>query len=203
VEAVSLVEAVLEYPLVYRLWQAPFVEQKFRPIRAHNDLGAVRRVLDVGCGPGTNTAQFKACDYLGVDFNPRYVEQARRRHQRPFLVADVTAYTVLPGERYDFILLNSLLHHLDTPSARRLLSHLACLLSPGGHVHIIELVLPARPGAARWLARHDRGKFPRPLAEWRGLFTGIFDPVVFQPFPLTAFGAILWEMVYFKGRAKP
>jgi SAM-dependent methyltransferase len=203
VEAVSLVDAVLEYPLVYRIWQAPFVEQKLRPIRAHNDLGAVRRVLDVGCGPGTNTARFRACDYLGIDLNPRYVEQARRRRQREFVVADVTAYTAPAGERYDFILLNSLLHHIDTASVRQILSHLARLLSPGGHVHILDLVLPERAGLARWLARHDRGKFPRPLAEWRDLFTGIFDPVVFEPFPLTAFGAILWEMVYFKGRAKP
>jgi SAM-dependent methyltransferase len=202
-ETVSFVEAALEYPLVYRLWQAPFVEQKFRPIRAHNDLRAVRRVLDVGCGPGTNTARFDKSEYLGLDLNPRYIEQARRRYHRSFLVADVTAYTAPPGERYDFILLNSMLHHIDTPAARRILSHLASLLSPGGHVHILDLVLPERPGIARRLAEHDRGKFPRPLAEWHNLFARIFNPVVFEPFSVTAFGAVLWELVYFKGRAKP
>jgi SAM-dependent methyltransferase len=202
-EAVNFVEAALEYPLVYRLWQAPFVEQKFRPIRAHNDLRAVRRVLDAGCGPGTNTAQFCGAEYLGIDCNPRYIEQARRRYHRSFLVADVTAYTAPPGEHYDFILLNSLLHHIEAPGVRGILSHLASLLSPDGHVHILDLVLPERPGIARRLAEHDRGKFPRPLTEWRDLFTGIFDPVVFEPFSVTAFGAVLWELVYFKGRAKP
>jgi SAM-dependent methyltransferase len=202
VEAVNFVEAALEYPLVYRLWQAPFVEQKFRPILAHNDFGAVRRVLDVGCGPGTNTAQFAACDYLGIDLNPRYIKQAQRRHRRQFMVADVTTYTAPPGERYDFILLNSLLHHLDAPDTRRILSRLSALLAEGGHVHVLDLVLPGQPGVARWFARHDRGKFPRPLAEWQNIFTSIFDPAVFEPFALTALGTVLWEMVYFKGRAK-
>jgi len=202
VEAVSLVEAALGSPLVYRLWQAPFVEQKFRPIQAHNDLKAVRRVLDVGCGPGTNTAKFSECEYLGIDFNPRYIEQARRRHRRAFLVGDVTTYAAPPGERYDFILLNSLLHHLGAGDTRRILSRLSALLAEGGHVHVLELVLPGQPSVARWFARHDRGGFPRPLAEWQNIFTSIFDPTVFEPFSLAAFGVVLWEMVYFKGRAK-
>ena len=53
-----LIDRVMESPLVYRLWIAPFAEQKLRPILAHTDLSRVRRVLDVGCGPGTNTAIF-------------------------------------------------------------------------------------------------------------------------------------------------
>jgi hypothetical protein len=40
------------------------------------------------------------------------------------------------------------------------------------------------------------------LAEWRRLFTARFEPVVFEPYALTALGAPLWRMVYFKGRAR-
>ena len=83
-------ESILEQPVVYRLSQAPFVGQKLVPILAHNDLGRVRRVLDVGCGPGMNTALFAHADYLGIDINPKYIANARRRFRRDFLVADAT-----------------------------------------------------------------------------------------------------------------
>jgi SAM-dependent methyltransferase len=193
----------MEHTLAYRLWQAPFAEQKLGPVFAHNDgLRDVRRVLDVGSGPGTNTHHFAHADYLGVDHNPAYIEYARRRHRRSFLVADITQYDVAPGERFDFIFVNSFLHHVDDASAHRILSHLATLLTDDGHVHALELVLPERPSIARRLALWDRGEYARSLGEWRRLFEASLEPVVFQPYPLTAFGVTLWSMVYLKGRAR-
>lgn len=69
----STLTRILEQPLSYRLWQAPFAEAKFAPALRHNDLTRVRRILDVGCGPGTNAHHFEGIDYLGIDLNPRYV----------------------------------------------------------------------------------------------------------------------------------
>ena len=80
----------MENVSAYRIWQAPFAEKKLAPILRHNDLGAVRRVLDVGCGPGTNTRHFATSDYLGVDLNEKYVEYARAKFGRTFVAADVT-----------------------------------------------------------------------------------------------------------------
>jgi trans-aconitate methyltransferase len=193
---------LMENTLAYRAWQAPFAERKLAPLFAHNDVAAARRVLDVGCGPGTNTHHFAGADYLGVDFNPAYIESARRRHGRPFLVADVTSYQVSPDQRFDFILANSLFHHIDDAATQRILAHLATLLSDDGHMHIMDLVLPSSPSVSRFLARADRGDHPRPLEAWRELFTDAFEPVVFEPYPLGAGGMTLWSMVYFKGRAR-
>jgi SAM-dependent methyltransferase len=198
----TFVARLLSQPWAYRLWQAPFAEQKLAPVFAHNDLSAVRRVLDVGCGPGTNTPHFAHADYLGIDYNAEYIESARRRHQRRFIVADVTTFVVPAAERFDFILANSLLHHVDTPGVERVLAHLGDLVSADGHVHILDLVLPDHPSIARLLARWDRGEFPRPLAEWRRLFTARFEPVVFEPYTLSGLGVALWHMVYFKGRVR-
>jgi SAM-dependent methyltransferase len=193
---------LMENTLAYRVWQAPFAEQKLAPLYAHNDVARARRVLDVGCGPGTNTAHFAHADYLGIDFNPAYIESARERYGREFVVADVTKYEVAPDQRFDLILANSLFHHIDTASTRRILAHLATLLSDDGHVHVFDLVLPDRPSVSRLLARADRGEFPRPLEEWRTLFSDAFEPVVFEPYPLGAAGMTLWNMVYFKGRPR-
>lgn len=192
---------LLERSLVYRLWQAPFVEAKLEPLRTGGELKGVRRVLDVGCGPGTNAPLFDGVDYLGVDINPRYVADARARYGRRFEVADVTSYRVM-GERFDFILVNSLLHHLDDAGVDRLLTHLGTLLTGDGHVHLLELVLPEGWSMARALARLDRGKHARPLDRWRAIFEAHFVTERFEPYALRGLGMPLWHMIYYKGRAR-
>jgi SAM-dependent methyltransferase len=192
----------MEHTAVYRMWQAPFAERKLEPFLRAVDLGRIRRVLDVGCGPGTNAPHFRAHDYLGVDINPAYIRDAERRFGTKFRVADVTSMRIEPGQGYDCILVNSLLHHLPDQAVDRLLGHLATLLSSDGAVHILDLVLPPHPSIARFLARHDRGDFPRPLERWRELFSAHFAPVVFEPYPLGLGGLMLWSMVYFQGTAR-
>ena len=189
---------IIELPFVYRLWQAPFARRKFAPVLRHNDLGAARRVLDVACGPGTNTGYFLHAEYVGVDLNPDYIRFARRRWDKEFLVADVTKLVPREGG-HDFILVNSFLHHVDDDAVRKILAGLRELLDPAGHVHALELVLPQRRSAARLLARWDRGEHARSLEHWRRLFAESFEEVVCEPYPLGALGATLWNMVYLKG----
>lgn len=191
---------VMEVPWVYRAWQAPFAERKLAPVWRHTDRSAVRKVLDVGCGPGTNAPHFRGLDYLGLDINPDYVALARSRYGMDFQVADVTEWRVR-DDAYDFILVNSFFHHVDDADADRILSHLATLLTEDGHIHILDLVLPPGPSPARLLARMDRGDHPRPLATWRALFGRHFREEVFEPYDLGLPGLALWKMVYFKGAA--
>ena len=192
---------LFEVPWVYRMWQAPFQEQKLAPILRHNDLPSVRRVLDVGGGPGTNAPHFKGMDYLGVDINPEYVEQARARHGRRFEVADVTRWQVR-DEPFDFILVNSFFHHVGDEDSLRILAHLATLLTDDGRIHVLDLVLPPAPGVARLLARMDRGDHPRPLPAWEELLGRHFQADVFEPYDLSVAGVPLWKMVYFRGRPR-
>lgn len=196
---------LLAKPLSYRLWQAPFHEAKLAPLLRHNDLGAASRVLDVGCGPGTNAHHFAGTDYTGIDINDRYVDYARRRHGGTFLSADATEFAVPADERFDFVLVNSFLHHIPDLDVERLLEQLSGVLAPGGHVHVLELELPARPSLARLLARMDRGAYARPLPRWLELLSRSFEPVVFEPYRLGGSrwsATTLWNMVYFKGRAR-
>jgi SAM-dependent methyltransferase len=192
----------MENTLVYRLWQAPFAEQKLEPVFRHNDRAKIRRVLDVGCGPGTNASHFMGLDYLGVDINPGYIRDAERRFGPRFRVADVTTMHLEPGGGWDCILVNSLLHHLPDEAVDRLLGHLATLLTDDGAVHILDLVLPANASVARLLAKMDRGDFPRPLERWREIFSRHFALDVFEPYPLGVGGLTLWSMVYGRGRPR-
>lgn len=195
---------LLAKPLSYRLWQAPFADAKFDPVRRHNDLAAVRRVLDVGCGPGTNAHHFASSDYLGLDLNEQYVEYARRRYGREFVVDDATTYTAPDGERFDFVLVNSLLHHIPDPDVERLLDHLSSVLTPDGHIHVLELILPERRSLARVLANMDRGDHALPARRWDALFTRSFVPVTVETYsvPAARYFPTLWNMIYFKGKPR-
>ena len=198
------ISRILGRPVSYRVWQAPFAGAKLEPLVRHNDLARISRVLDVGCGPGTNAGRFAGVDYVGIDLNPRYIDYARHRYGRDFRVADATRFEALPDERFDFILVNSFLHHISDDDTRSLLAHLRTLLTSGGHIHVLELVLPEHRSIARLLARLDRGDFPRPISSWSELLSDSFEPIVVEPYGLGGLGgpSTLWHMIYFKGRPK-
>lgn len=193
---------ILDSPALYRLWQLPFVRAKLRPLFEHTDLRSVERVLDVGCGPGTNSQLFRHASYLGLDLNESYIESARQRYHGRFEVADVRTYQPSDESSFDLILINSFLHHIDDANTSRILSRMHSLLSNKGHIHVMELVLPPGRSIGRWLANRDRGDYPRPLSHWRTLFLDHFQEVTWQPYQLECLGLGLWQMVYFKGRRK-
>ena len=197
-----LAERLLEEPWLYRTWQAPFAEQKFAPVLAHNDLLQVRRVLDVGCGTGTNFKHFEHTEYLGIDINERYIEDARQRFKGQFEVADIRTYSPPPHIRFDFILINSFLHHLDSDNVKSVLGRIRKAVAEDGYVHILEPVMPQDASISSLLAHLDRGRFVRSQRAWELLFAEVFEPVVYESYPVTGAGVTLWNMLYFKGRPR-
>jgi 2-polyprenyl-3-methyl-5-hydroxy-6-metoxy-1,4-benzoquinol methylase len=203
----STLDLIMRQPFVYRLWMAPFAEKKFAPILRHNDMRKVRRVLDVGCGPGTNAPHFAASNYLGIDLNPQYIRDAERRYgssdgSMQFLARDAATFALSPSERFDFVLVNSFLHHVDDPTAKGILSNLSQLITNDGYIHILELILPDHPSITRFVARADRGNFPRPSESWRQMFEQFFDTTVFEPYDLGVSHVPLWKLLYFKGKPR-
>ena len=196
-----MIDRILSYPAVYRAWQAPFVKQKLAPFLANSSIGLEDRVIDVGCGPGTNAIAFEPRGYVGVDLSPEYVSAARLRHPgHRFEVWDITQ----PGPdvgQFDLALINSVFHHLSDTETKTVLDGLPGLLRVGAQVHIIDLVLPPDRSVARTLAKLDRGKYPRPLEEWRSLLGGALDITTFRPFRVGLLGSRMWDMVYVQGEA--
>ena len=195
----TAVDRVMEQPWVYQLWQAPFASRKFEPVQRELDRRRPRRVLDVGCGPGTNAPRFHGADYVGVDINEHYLEVARSRHAGSFVQADLSTADLSHLGRFDMILVNSFLHHLTDDGVDHILRRIPGLLDADGRVHILELVLPERRNLARVMARADRGRYARGVERWRALFEHHFEPVLIEPYML---GKWLWAMLYFQGKAK-
>lgn len=192
-------ERLMENPSIYSAWQAPFAAQKFAPVDRWLRTHRVRRVLDVGCGAGTNAGHFSDIEYTGIDVNERYLEAARAKFRGRFVQADLTSADLSPLGTFDMILANSFLHHVTDADAERILAGLSPLLAPDGTIHILDLVLPAHKSVAWMMARLDRGKHARPVERWRALFSAAFEPIAFEPY---SFGGPLWSMVYFQGRRR-
>lgn len=193
---------VMDMTAAYRYWQAPFVKSKFLPIVQSGDIDKARSVLDLGCGPGTNAPYFSRSHYVGVDFNLDYVAYARKRFKGQFIAGDVCNLCLSSEAKFDFILLNSLMHHIHDDGVCAALEGLLSLLTPDGQVHILDLVLPSERSVAYFLATNDRGKFARPIEHWKALFSRYFDLRVFQQYTIKLCGVVLWNMVYCKGQGK-
>ncbi len=191
-----LLDRLLELPIVYSLWQAPFAQQKFEPVERQLAGLTMRRVLDVGCGPGTNADRFADVDYVGIDINESYLVKARRNHAGRFIQADLATSDLSALGKFDVVLVNSFLHHLPDREVDALLTRVHEQLAPGGTVHILELVRPSNWSLSRVMARLDRGLYARPLGQWQAMFSRHFSPRVVEPY---SFGGRLWSMVYFQG----
>src|SRR6478672_7111989 len=105
-----LKEKILESSLGYALWSAPVNRPKVDAIRQMLQKCGRGKVLDVGCGPGTNAEIFADWDYVGIDLNASYIENARSKFPgMRFVHGDATALD-LKDERFPVILINSLMH---------------------------------------------------------------------------------------------
>src|SRR5947207_5264759 len=100
----SLIDRMLESPAVYAAWQAPFAERKFAPVERRLAHATVHRVLDVGCGPGTNAGRFAGAEYVGVDINEHYLSIARSKYAGRFIQADLEDADLRALGRFDTIL---------------------------------------------------------------------------------------------------
>lgn len=94
-----------------------------------------RRVLDMGCGPGSLTAtlltRWPSAEILGIDSSPEMIELARRRavtRRLTFELADLLSWS--PAEPFDLILSNACFHWIEDHAS--LIPKLVSMLSDGG-----------------------------------------------------------------------
>ena len=99
------------------------------------------RVLEIGCGLGTDGAQFATAgaNYTGVDLTDAAVDLARRNfelHHLPgeFLVADAENLD-LPDESFDLVYSHGVLHH--TPDTARAVREIHRVLKPDGRAVVM------------------------------------------------------------------
>jgi SAM-dependent methyltransferase len=99
------------------------------------------KVLEIGCGLGTDGAQFAnaGADYTGVDLTEAAVELARRRFELfdlpgKFQTADAESLD-FPDESFDLVYSHGVLHH--TPETAKAIREVHRVLRPGGRAIVM------------------------------------------------------------------
>lgn len=135
-----------------------FADHRARPfldLTARIDVAAPRRVVDLGCGPGTMTAvlarRWPEADVLGLDSSPEMVAAADARTDRPanlrFDTVDARTWTPEPGT--DVVVSNAMLQWL--PGHRELVRGWFTALEPGAW---FAAQVPAQHGNPSHAALH-------------------------------------------------
>jgi len=99
------------------------------------------KVLEIGCGLGTDGAQFAeaGADYTGVDLTEAAVDLARKRFELfdlrgKFQTADAENLS-FPDESFDLVYSHGVLHH--TPETGKAIQEIHRVLRPGGRAAVM------------------------------------------------------------------
>lgn len=99
------------------------------------------KVLEIGCGLGTDGAQFAraGADYTGIDLTDAAIELARKRFavsnlKGSFLVSDAENLD-FPNDSFDLVYSHGVLHH--TPDIAAAVHEIHRVLKPGGRAMVM------------------------------------------------------------------
>jgi len=135
-------------------------------------------ILDLGCGPGDVFELMPQVRYVGIDMSENYVAAARRRfgNRAKFLSGDLNS--VEPGQlgNFDRVIAMGVMHHLSDDEVIAMLRRIREFLKPDGRFISYDpgFTEPQHP-FARWIHKHDRGRFVRFDRQYENLISKVFS----------------------------
>lgn len=180
----NLLDSPLGY-LAYQ-WIIGGLKARERCMRDHVHLVNGMRVLDVGCGPGYVAPWLAGSEYVGLDTDQKYIDHARKRYGKygQFHRTPLTDEFLQNRSRFDYVLMNGVLHHLSDGEVSEVLRLCRRALKIGGTIvtldgYYADNVHPV----TRFLLDHDRGKFIRTKVEFLALAHSVFLDVTSYEHP--------------------
>lgn len=122
-------------------------------------------LLDFGCGSGRWVDFFasRGFRYSGVDISTEMLRIARARHPAATFARIENDRVPHPERSFDVVCSIAAIHHNPYERQEQIISELARVLRPGGHVVLFEAVgMRATSGGS---------VFPRPRQDWAALMT--------------------------------
>lgn len=174
---------VLEYPPVYNLFQRAvgadkprrrFIEEHIAPLGSG-------RVLEVGCGPGTNCAWMPgSIEYVGCDLSETYIAYAKQRYgdRAKFFSAPVGQLAALSLKPFKAVIALAVLHHLNDAEVLTLCNEVLPLLEAGGTFMTGDpCFVSGQNRVERFVTSCDRGRYVRYPEQYQALLAKRF-PVI-------------------------
>jgi trans-aconitate 2-methyltransferase len=153
-----------------------FADERTRPARdllARIDLAALRRIVDLGCGPGNSTAllreRWPGAAVLGLDSSAEMLAQARRDHPGiAFAEGDIAEWS--PEERCDLVFANAALQWVGDHArlVPRLLAAVAAegalaVQMPRNHDFLTHALMRRVAAEGAWRDRLAGAREPSPV----------------------------------------
>lgn len=168
---------------MYILWQYFVGDYKLRKIYCRDYVKAKSsdRILDIGCGPA-NMVKFlpREIDYTGFDDSEQYIEKAKKlfpQKNYSFLQKRVN-FAENFDKKFDIIMANAILHHIDDVEADKLISFAKANLAKDAKFTTLDgCYVENQSFLKKWLIKNDRGKFVRTKEEYFKLFSKHFNKI--------------------------
>ena len=138
--------------------------------------GKDQKILDIGCGTGEFSGLFNKENYTGIDINKEYINFAKTKNKKNFLVMDATDLK-FADNTFDAILIMAVLHHLELTGMERVLSEAKRVLKPNGKILILEdAKLEGQDGMlTKLVQKFDKGAFIREPGEYQRIALRYFQ----------------------------
>jgi|TARA_Y100000310_G_scaffold71619_1_gene67497 2-polyprenyl-3-methyl-5-hydroxy-6-metoxy-1,4-benzoquinol methylase len=108
-----------------------------------------KRVLEIGCSCGNISAVFKEfpdIEFLGIDIDQIAIDVAKKRFSKNknFIFLNISLDEIKEtNQKFNYILVASILHHVDNSITKKILNDALAVLAPKGKLVICE---PNKPG---------------------------------------------------------
>lgn len=177
------IKKVLSIPQVYCLWQKVVGDYKLRKIYCRDFIKAKEgdRILDIGCGPA-NMVEYlpENVDYVGFDDSDLYIKNAKKKFPQKnyeFFCKRVNLAQDF-DEKFDIIMANAILHHIDDEEAEKLIAFASRNLKQGGRFITYDgCFVQNQSLVKKFLLENDRGKYVRTKEDYFKLFSKYFDNI--------------------------
>lgn len=173
---------ILAFPSLYRFFQdaTGANELRRRFIQEFVTIGAGTRILEIGCGVGSNLEYMPdGVGYVGFDISERYIMQAKERYgaKGSFFVSSVDGVDAIKKlGSFDFVLAVGVLHHLRDDLVIAVGRQARAAMRQGGcFVAFDPCWTEKQPWLEKIMSYLDRGRYVRTKEQYIKLLESSFS----------------------------
>lgn len=165
---------ILELPAIYNFVQYLFTHKKTESI-LQDYIGDFSdcNVLDIGCGPGDLSKEFKSArKYIGIDLSSLYIEAAKKNFSEfgDFYCCSVDELDTIELPPIDIVILKGVLHHLTDETVKNMMACLSKIMKHNARFISLDPTYTEKQNpVAKFFVSKDRGVNVRTFNHYKSL----------------------------------